>query len=215
MTVSHAATQRRRRPPPTAPGATPPTPPTPSGALLEPLLPPTRLGPRPRWPARGDHRRDVVDAIRYVAHNGCVWRALPADFPPWRTVYGFYWRWNASGATAWLHNRLRARCRGVRLVWADAAYAGRLVAWAAALRLRVQLVRRRLAHAFEVLPRRWVVKRTFAWLSRYRRTVRDYERLPADHQAMVQWAMITIMTRRLARRHRPARTPTPALARAA
>ena len=135
MTVSHAATQRRRRPPPTAPGATPPTPPTPSGALLEPLLPPTRLGPRPRWPARGDHRRDVVDAIRYVAHNGCVWRALPADFPPWRTVYGFYWRWNASGATAWLHNRLRARCRGVRLVWADAAYAGRLVAWAAALRL--------------------------------------------------------------------------------
>jgi transposase len=215
MTVSHAATQRRRRPPPTAPGATPPTPPTPSGALLEPLLPPTRLGPRPRWPARGDHRRDVVDAIRYVAHNGCVWRALPADFPPWRTVYGFYWRWNASGATAWLHNRLRARCRGVRLVWADAAYAGRLVAWAAALRLRVQLVRRRLAHAFEVLPRRWVVKRTFAWLSRYRRTVRDYERLPAHHQATVQWAMITIMTRRLARRHRPARTPTPALARAA
>ena len=215
MTVSHAATQRRRRPPPTAPGATPPTPPTPSGALLEPLLPPTRLGPRPRWPARGDHRRDVVDAIRYVAHNGCVWRDLPADFPPWRTVYGFYWRWNASGATAWLHNRLRARCRGVRLVWADAAYAGRLVAWAAALRLRVQLVRRRLAHAFEVLPRRWVVKRTFAWLSRYRRTVRDYERLPAHHQAMVQWAMITIMTRRLARRHRPARTPTPALARAA
>jgi transposase len=94
-------------------------------------------------------------------------------------------------------------------------YAGRLVAWAAALRLRVQLVRRRLAHAFEVLPRRWVVKRTFAWLSRYRRTVRDYERLPAHHQAMVQWAMITIMTRRLARRHRPARTPTPALARAA
>jgi transposase len=125
-----------------------------------------------------------------VAHNGCVWRALPADFPPWRTVYGFYWRWNASGATAWLHNRLRVR-------------------------LLVQLVRRRLAHAFEVLPRRWVVKRTFAWLSRYRRTVRDYERLPAHHQATVQWAMITIMTRRLARRHRPARTPTPALARAA
>jgi hypothetical protein len=47
------------------------------------------------------------------------------------------------------------------------------------------------------------------------RTVRDYERLPAHHQAMVQWAMITIMTRRLARRQGPARTPTPALTKAA
>ena len=112
--------------------------------------------------------------------------------------------------------RLRLGGRGIGLVWADAAYQGRLVGWAAAaLRLRVQLVRRRLAHAFEVLPRRWVIERTFAWLSRYRRTVRDYERLPTHHQAMVQWAMITIMTRRLARRQRPARAPTPALARAA
>jgi transposase len=79
----------------------------------------------------------------------------------------------------------------------------------------VAIVGRRLAHAFEVLPRRWVIERTFAWLSHYRRTVRDYERLPAHHQAMVQWAMVAIMTRRLARRHRPARTPTPALATAA
>ena len=35
----------------------------------------------------------VVDAIRYVIHNGCVWRAVPADFPPWRTVYGYFARW--------------------------------------------------------------------------------------------------------------------------
>jgi transposase len=46
-----------------------------------------------------------------VAHSGCVWRALPADFPPWRTVYGFYWRWNASGATTWLHDQLRTQVR--------------------------------------------------------------------------------------------------------
>jgi transposase len=112
--------------------------------------------------------------------------------------------------------RLRLGCRGILLVWADSAYAGRLVVWArAALRLRVQLVRRRLLHTFEVLPRHWVVERIFVWLSRYRRTVRDYERLPTHHQAMVQWAMITLMTRRLARRHRPARAPTPALATAA
>jgi transposase len=108
--------------------------------------------------------------------------------------------------------RLRVAQHRIQLVWADAAYAGRLVAWAAgALRLRVEIVRRRLAHAFQVLPRRWLVERTFAWISRHRRTVRDYERLPDHHQAMVTWAMITVMTRRLARQHRPARTPVPAL----
>jgi putative transposase len=40
-----------------------------------------------------------------------VWRALPADFPPWRTVYGIYQRWNASGATIALHDALRAAAR--------------------------------------------------------------------------------------------------------
>jgi transposase len=56
---------------------------------------------------------------------------------------------------------------------------------------------------FEVLPRRWVVERTLAWISKHRRTVRDYERLPAHHAAMVTWAMVAVMTRRLARPHRP------------
>ena len=53
-------------------------------------------------------------------------------------------------------------------------------------------------HAFEVLPRRWVVERTFAWIGKHRRTARDYERLPASHEAMILWAMIALMTRRLA-----------------
>nr|WP_173034264.1 transposase [Phytohabitans flavus] len=53
---------------------------------------------------------------------------------------------------------------------------------------------------FQVLPRRWVVERTLAWISRCRRTVRDYERLPEHHAAFVQWSMIIIMSRRLARR---------------
>jgi putative transposase len=52
---------------------------------------------------------------------------------------------------------------------------------------------------FQVLPRRWVVERTLAWITRSRRTVRDYERRPAQHTAFVQWSMIIIMTRRLAR----------------
>ena len=73
-------------------------------ALLVPLLPvpacQTAAGGRPETHCR----RVVVDAIRYVIHNGCVWRALPADFPPWRTVYGFYQRWNARGATVAVHD---------------------------------------------------------------------------------------------------------------
>ena len=48
------------------------------------------------------------------------------------------------------------------------------------------------------LPRRWVVERTLAWITSYRRCARDYERLPAHHEAMILWAMITLMTRRLA-----------------
>src|SRR5215475_7195651 len=56
-------------------------------------------------------RRVVVDAIRYVIHNGCVWRALPADFPPWPTVYGVFQRWNGTGATIALHDALRAQVR--------------------------------------------------------------------------------------------------------
>lgn len=50
---------------------------------------------------------------------------------------------------------------------------------------------------FVVLPRRWVVERTLAWIARHRRCVRDYERLPAHHEAMVRWSMIRITNRRL------------------
>jgi transposase len=101
--------------------------------------------------------------------------------------------------------RLRAGYRGIRLCWADAGYAGKLVAWAAELlHLVVQIVRKRPGQStFEVLPRRWLVERTLAWISKHRRCVRDYERLPTHHEAMVTWAMIAVMTRRLARSHRP------------
>jgi putative transposase len=103
------------------------------------------------------------------------------------------------GARPLLWNLHRA-CRHVRLAWADAGYTSTLATWAAtALRISVVIVRKRDPHAFEVLPRRWVVERTSAWISTCRRTVRDYERLPESHEAMVLWAMITLMTRRLAR----------------
>ena len=251
-------------------------------ALLSPLL------PVPAWLAgRGGRpethcRRAVVDAIRYVTHNGCVWRALPADFPPWRTVYGLYQRWHASGATRTVHDGLRAAARQaagrkaeptaavidsqsvraaptvpkasrgwdnakkvngrkrhiavdtsglllevlitaasvqdrdaarpllfnltrarrrIRRAWADSVYAGKLQLWAATyLKLTIEIVKRpENLHTFQVLPRRWVVERTLAWITSYRRCARDYERLPAHHEAMILWAMITLMTRRLTR----------------
>ena len=101
------------------------------------------------------------------------------------------------GARPLLWNLHRAS-RRIRLVWADAVYTGRITSWAAALKMRIQIVARRNPHAFEVLPRRWAVERTFAWISKNRRTVRDYERLPASHEAMILWAMTALMARRLA-----------------
>ena len=82
--------------------------------------------------------------------------------------------------------------------------------WAATtLKLTVQIVRKLAGQAgFTVLPRRWVAERTFSWINRCRRTVRDYERLPDHHAAMVQWSMVIIMTRRLARYRTTSRSPT-------
>jgi putative transposase len=106
------------------------------------------------------------------------------------------------GARPLLWN-LRKAFPSIRLTWADGGYAGKLVTWAKTRlkpKLTLEIVRRPDdLHAFRVLPRRWVVERTLAWITRCRRTVRDYERLPAHHQTMVYWAMTITMTRRLAR----------------
>jgi transposase len=97
--------------------------------------------------------------------------------------------------------RLRESCATVVLVWADAGYAGRLVTFAArVLAFTVQIVRRADDQVgFRLLHRRWVVERTLAWISKYRRCVRDYERRLDTSEAMVHTAMIMTMSRRLAR----------------
>jgi transposase len=96
---------------------------------------------------------------------------------------------------------MRRTFPAVKLSWADGGYDGKLVTWAKkALKLTVQIVRRPDdLHTFQVLPRRWVVERTLAWITRCRRTVRDYERLTEHHETIVYWAMIITMSRRLAR----------------
>lgn len=95
---------------------------------------------------------------------------------------------------------LRRAFPGVLHVWADGGYAGKLVAWAkTAARLVVEIVKKPEGQrGFTVLPRRWVVERTLAWIVKCRRLDHDYERLPATSEAMVKWAMIGLMTRRLA-----------------
>lgn len=86
-------------------------------------------------------------------------------------------------------------------VWADSGYAGRFVAatkmiWA----VTVEVVKRSDQHKrFVVLPRRWVVERTFGWLLKHRRLVRDYETLPETHEAMVWAAGVWTLSRRLTR----------------
>jgi transposase len=101
---------------------------------------------------------------------------------------------------------LRARFATVSLVFADGGYAGRLVVWArSVLALTIQIVKRTdTATGFEVLPRRWVVERSFGWLAKHRRTVRDYETRPDHHEAIVYIAAIHTLTRRLARDSGPA-----------
>ena len=86
-------------------------------------------------------------------------------------------------------------------MWADSGYDGApLARYAqAAAAITVEVVRRTAPHSFQVLRRRWVIERTFGWLMRYRRLVRDYERTTANSEAMIYWATVIIMTRRLAR----------------
>jgi len=93
--------------------------------------------------------------------------------------------------------------RRVQLIWADGGYLGTLVNWVKQQRpfgkLRMEIVRRcDKVKGFKVLPRRWVVERTFGWLFKSRRLYRDYE-VRLDHsEAMVRICMIRIMLRRLA-----------------
>jgi len=99
---------------------------------------------------------------------------------------------------------LAARFSSIALIWADAGYANQidsgLVTWArTAASIVLQIVKRSDdVKGFQVLPRRWVVERTFGWLIRSRRLSRDYERRTDNSEAMIKIAMIRLMATRLA-----------------
>jgi putative transposase len=99
-----------------------------------------------------------------------------------------------------LLSRLLASFPRLHLLWADGGYAGWLVEWVLdTLACCLVIVKRDPAtRGFHVLPRRWVVERTFAWLGGFRRLSKDYERLPAISEAMIYAAMSHLMLRRLA-----------------
>jgi transposase len=89
----------------------------------------------------------------------------------------------------------------LKLRRAGSGYDGKpLAAWMTKVAgITLTIIKRSDLPGFQVVSRRWVVERTFGWLMRYRRLVRDYERRPEHHEAMVYWATVMIMTRRLAR----------------
>lgn len=243
---------------------------------LQPMLPKPAKRGRP-----ATDLRQVIDAIFYVVKGGIPWRYLPADLPPWQTVYGIYRCWKRNDLWAVLNDTLRILVRqaqgkrsqptaaildrqsvksvahggevgydagkrikgrkrhlvvdtlglvlGVGVTPADSterdgakAVLLRVLAWFTWLRLlrvdggytgpefanwvkthRSKLTVEVVKHAddvrgFKVLPRRWVVERTFAWLMHHRRLVRDYETTVTSAEAFVFIAMIRIQLRRLA-----------------
>lgn len=245
-------------------------------ALLEPMLPHRKKRGRPPT-----GRRQVINAILYIVKGGIQWRLLPANFPPWKTVYHIFRTWSLNHTWEAINARLRAlvregvgkrsrptaaildsqsvksdphggavgydagkRIKGrkrhllvdtlglilgvlvtpastpdregaqgllertlgwftwLRLLWVDGGYNGAAFAqWVKTLlpKLEVEVVKRSdHASGFKVLPRRWVVERTFGWLMRHRRLVRDYETSEASAEAWAYIAMIRIQLRRLA-----------------
>jgi len=238
--------------------------------LVAGFLPEDAAGGRPR----SVDLRAVADAILYLLRAGCAWRMLPADFPPWPTVYRYFRRWEAAGCIARIHDFCRSIVRlqegrnpqpsaaiidsqtvkaspqaidpvgydggkkvkgrkrhivvdtmgmllGVRVhaadiqdrdgarlvfrdmegrrpllavVFADGGYAGPRAAAGCPADL---VVVKRAKPGFAVLPKRWIVERTFAWLTQNRRLDRDYEGLTRVSEALIRLAMIRLMLNRI------------------
>lgn len=98
-----------------------------------------------------------------------------------------------------LLRRLPGTGKKLRKIWVDGGYRGKLLDWVRSrFKFFLEVVLRSDDQTgFAVLPRRWVVERTFAWLNNYRRLSKDYERLPETSEAFIQIAMMRLMLIRL------------------
>jgi transposase len=223
-------------------------------------------------------KRDIVNAILYVAATGCQWRALPACYPNWNTVHRYHLTWSRNGTWEAIVDRLRTLVRehegrhphpsagivdarsvqgastvcgetrgydagkkisgrktfGVvdtlglliavivmaastsdnaggcecvdiaapksarlRKLWSDAGFKKTFRWHCRHHKIKAEVVSRRNAHQFEVLPRRWIVERTWAWLVNHRRLRIDYERDPDITAGFVWAAHARLLLRRL------------------
>ena len=100
---------------------------------------------------------------------------------------------------------LKDRCVRLKRIWADGSYAGELIEWVkATLGWTLEIVSKpKDQKGFVVLPRRWVVERTYAWFGKYRRLSKEYEATAKSSETMIYIAMSHRMLRRLC----PARAP--------
>ena len=87
---------------------------------------------------------------------------------------------------------------GIKKIFADGGYIGELIEWSKfSLGFEIEIVKRTEEHKFKILPKRWIVERTFGWLSFHRRLSRDYERLDESGVAFIQLAMVRLMLNKI------------------
>jgi putative transposase len=94
---------------------------------------------------------------------------------------------------------MKGSCKKIRRIWADGGYRGEFVNWVSEnFRFVLEIIlRKEEQKGFVLLPRRWVVERTFAWLSNHRRLSKDYERETQTSETFIYLAMTRLMLRRL------------------
>ena len=156
------------------------------------------LGVKSSWLSGNVHVVPARDA-QLVEQDNLVKLGYPTAFikraPTFSPEGGF-----AQVGAKHVLTRLISRFPGLKLVWADGGYAGKLVDWVATVLHRtLSIVKRpRKTQGFGVLQWRWIVERTFGWLNRSRRLSKDFEALPETTETWIRIAMIQLMTKRLA-----------------
>lgn len=93
--------------------------------------------------------------------------------------------------------KLKSLFPTLKVVFADGGYTGKLVQWVEQLTVFVLRIVKRTDKGFKILPKRWIVERTFGWFGKYRRLAKDYERLAENSEATIKLVMINLMLRRL------------------